>query len=271
MVQIAGVRVGRVSSIDLAGNHVVVNFSIDSGQQIGNATSASIDVLNLLGEKFLNLHPSGSSHLAAGATIPLQRTDSSYDIVKVFTKLSQTTQRTNIPRLQQALDTVSTTMSRSSGPAKATFSGLSRLSESIASRDTEIQSLLRRAHSVSDLLAARRGDLVTLMKSGQQILAELHKRRVAVHALLVNTASLAHQLGGLVDDNQAQIGPMLSSLHQVTQLLVDRETQLRAIFHNMGPYVRILSNVIGTGPWFDAYAANFFALGSGEFQPGYQK
>jgi len=271
MVQIAGVRVGRVSSIDLAGDHVVVHFSLDGGHQVGNDTSASIEVLNLLGEKFLNLHPAGSEHLRAGATIPLRRTDSSYDIVKVFTKLSNTTEHTKIPQLQQALDTVASTMTRSSGSAKATFEGLSRLSESIASRDTEIQSLLRRADDVAGLLAARKGDLVALVKSGQQILSELHRRRVAVHALLVNTTHLAQQLGGLVDDNQAQIGPMLRSLHEVTQLLVDRETQLRAIFHNMGPYVRILSNVIGTGPWFDAYASNFFALGSGEFKPGYNR
>lgn len=61
---------------------------------------------------------------------------------------------------------------------------------------------------------------------------------------------------------------MLESLRDVTQLLVDREKQLRAAIHNLGPYTRILSNIVGTGPWFDAYAANFFGLGTGEFQPG---
>jgi phospholipid/cholesterol/gamma-HCH transport system substrate-binding protein len=54
----------------------------------------------------------------------------------------------------------------------------------------------------------------------------------------------------------------------VTQLLVDREKQMQAAVHNLGPYTRILSNIIGTGPWFDAYAANFFGLGAGEFVPG---
>ena len=270
MVQIAGIRVGRVSGIDLAGDHVVVHFTVDPGHTFGQDTKASIDVLNLLGEKYLDLDPAGSGKLEAGSTIPLDRTDSSYDIVKVFTGLANTTERIDVPQLRQALDVVSGTMNRTSGEARATFTGLSRLSTSIASRDSEIQSLLQRARSVSELLSARKGDVVALIREGDQILQELRTRRAAIHALLVHTRELATQLGGLVDDNQKQIGPMLASLRNVSDLLVQRETQLRAIFHNMGPYTRILSNVIGTGPWFDAYASNFFALPSGEFQPGYK-
>lgn len=268
MVQVAGIPVGRVSGIDLAGDHVVVHFTLDPGTEVGSDTEASIEVLNLLGEKFLNLKPSGSEQLEAGATIPLARTDSSYDIVKVFTELSDTTERIDIPQLQQALTTVAGTMRRSSDEAKLTFDGLSRLSVAIASRDSEIQSLLQRANSVSRLLAARKGDVVQLVKQGDQILQELRNRREAVHALLVGTAQLSKQLGGLVDDNQAQLAPMLKELKGVTKLLLDREEQMRAVVHNLGPYVTILSNIIGTGPWFDAYAANFFGLGSGEFQPG---
>ena len=270
MVQVAGIPVGRISSIDLAGDHVVVHFTLDPGTEVGNDTEASIEVLNLLGEKFLDLKPAGSQHLEAGATIPLDRTDSSYDIVKVFTELSDTTQRIDIPQLQQALTSVAGTMRRSSDEAKLTFDGLSRLSVAIASRDSEIQSLLKRADSVAQLLDDRKGDVVELIKQGDLILEELHNRREAVHALLVGTAELSKQLGGLVDDNQAQLAPMLQQLKQVTQLLIDRESQMRAAIHNLGPYVTILSNIIGTGPWFDAYAANFFGLGTGEFQPGTQ-
>jgi len=268
MVQIAGIRVGRVSSIDLAGDHVVVHFTLNNGQKVGKDSEASIEVLNLLGEKYLNLKPSGGSELEAGSTIPLDRTDSSYDIVKVFTELSDTTERIDIPQLQTALTTVADTMNRSSGEAKATFDGLSRLSTAIASRDSEIQSLLSRAHDVSQLLADRKGDLVALMKDGSQILEELKNRREAIHALLLNTARLSKELGGLIDDNQQQIGPMLRDLHEFTQVLVKRQGQLQASIHNLGPYVSILSNIIGTGPWFDAYAVNLASIGSGEFQPG---
>jgi len=268
MVQVAGIRVGRVSGIDLAGDRVVVHFTLDSGTKVPEDTEASIEVLNLLGEKYLNLKPQGGGELEGGSMIPLARTDSSYDIIKVFTELSDTTERIDIPQMQTALNTVADTMNQSSGEAQAAFDGLSRLSTAIASRDDEIQSLLKRSASVSRLLAERKGDLVALMKDGSQILEELKLRRAAIHSLLVNTAQLSKELGGLVDDNQAQIGPMLKDLHTVTQILVDRQDQLQASINNLGPYVSILSNIIGTGPWFDAYAVNLAALASGEFVPG---
>ncbi len=268
MVQIAGIRVGRVGEIELAEDHVIVHFTMDRGIEFGEDSSATIEVLNLLGEKFVNLRPAGSEQLEADGMIPLDRTHSSYDIVDVFTELSNTTENIKIPQLQEALGTVADTMTRTSDEAALTFEGLSRLSVAIASRDQEIQTLLQRAGSVSRLLAARKGDIVELIKDSDLILQELRRRMGAIHSLLESTASLSRELGGLVDDNQAQIGPMLDSLHDVTQLLVDREEQMRAAIHNLGPYTRILSNIIGTGPWFDAYASNFFALGSGEFQPG---
>jgi phospholipid/cholesterol/gamma-HCH transport system substrate-binding protein len=267
MVQIAGVRVGRVSDIELAEDHVVVHFTIDPGHEFGTESEASVEVLNLLGEKFLNLRPAGGETMKADGVIPVERTDSSYDIVKVFEELSDTTERIDIPQLQTALNTVADTMNRTSDEAEATFTGLSRLSTVIASRDAEIQGLLRRANDVAELLSARKGDLVQLIKDGDLILTELRARRDAVHTLLVNTRQLSDQLGGLIQDNQKDVGPMLQRLQSVTQLLVDRQKDLQASIHNLGPYVDILSNVVGTGPWFDAYASNFLSLATGEFVP----
>ena len=267
MVQIAGVRVGRVSELELDGDRVIAHFTVDAGREFGNESTASVEVLNLLGEKFLNLKPAGGEAMEEDGTIPLERTDASYDIVKVFTRLSDTTEEIKIPQLQRALSAVGTTMNRTSDEADATFDGLSRLSQTIASRDEELGQLLKRARSVTELLAERKGDIVALLKDGDLILQELRKRRAAIHDLLLGTARLSRELGGLVDDNEKQIGPMLRDLHTVTQTLVTRKEQLRNTIDNLGPYTRILSNVIGTGPWFDAYAVNLGALGSGEFTP----
>jgi len=256
MVQIAGVDVGRVSEVELKGSYVIAHFDLDNGVELGDESTAQIEVLNLLGEKFIDLQPKGDRKAAGGSTIPLARTDSSYDIVKVFGELSDTTERIKIPQLQQALDQVASTMDRTSDEAGAVFDGLSRVSRSIASRDAELKRLLARAKSVTRLLADRKGDLVQVIKDGRLVLGELRARREAIHTLLTNTSQLARQLGGLVDDNQKQIGPMLEDLHTVTQTLVRKKDQLQRAIAAFGPYTRILSNIIGTGPWFDAYAVN---------------
>jgi phospholipid/cholesterol/gamma-HCH transport system substrate-binding protein len=52
-------------------------------------------------------------------------------------------------------------------------------------------------------------------------------------------------------------------------MLVDKKDELTATLHQLGPYVEILSNIIGTGPWFDALAINLASIPTGEFVPGF--
>ena len=270
MVQVAGIRVGRVNALQLDGNRVVVDFTVKGDVDLGPETSASVKVLNLLGEKYLQLASSGTGDLPGGSTIPLDRTESGYDIVRVLSDLSTTTEEIDTRRLGKALDTLSGTLDGSSEEIRATFEGVSRLSRTIASRDAQLQSLLDRADSVSTLLADRRGDLTTLMREGDLLLQELRARREAIHALLVNTAELADQLSGMVRENRAQLGPALREVHEVLALLRAKRDEVERLIGAMGPYAEILGNIVGTGPWFDAYVVNLGGL-AGEFKPGVRK
>ena len=60
---------------------------------------------------------------------------------------------------------------------------------------------------------------------------------------------------------------MLEDLERVTDILVRRKDQLQRAVHALGPYTRILSNIIGTGPWFDAFAVNLGTIAT-ENSPG---
>jgi phospholipid/cholesterol/gamma-HCH transport system substrate-binding protein len=64
------------------------------------------------------------------------------------------------------------------------------------------------------------------------------------------------------------MGPALKEVDDLLDLLNSKEKELKATLAAVGPYASILSNIIGTGPWFDAYAVNLAAIPTGEFQPG---
>jgi phospholipid/cholesterol/gamma-HCH transport system substrate-binding protein len=268
MVQVAGIRVGRVDSIKISGDHVTANVNV-KGATLGDKTQASVQVLNLLGEKYLELTPKGSGEMQGGDTIPVSRTNGSYDIVSTLSELTTTTEAINIPKLSQALTTLGDTVNAASPHITSTFNGLSRISQAIASRDEGIQQMLGRADRVTKLLSQRRGDLVTLMKQGELVFKELIARRDEIHSLLVNSERLAVQLRGLATDNQAQIGDALKQLHTALTFLRGREKQLDETLTNLGPYASILINIIGTGPWFDAFVPNLGSIvNPDEFKPG---
>jgi phospholipid/cholesterol/gamma-HCH transport system substrate-binding protein len=267
MVQVAGVQVGRINNIRLSGDYVTVDFDVKDAK-LGKKSRAAVQVLNLLGEKYLEVTPVGSGEMEDGETIPVERTDASYDIVATLGELTTRTEAIDTGTLSEALTTMGDMLSSASPHIQTTFTGLSRISQAIASRDEAIQQLLGRADRVTNLLANRRGDLVKLMKEGDLVFQELIARRDAIHSLLVNANQLAVTLRGIATDNQAQIKSALSELHTAMAFLQARKKQLSETIKNLGPYSSILINIIGTGPWFDAYVPNFVSMGSGEFVPG---
>ncbi|MEZ0580802.1 MCE family protein [Nocardioides sp. MH1] len=268
IVQVGGIRVGRVTAVDLDNDRVVVKFEINGEVDFGPDSKASIEVLNLLGEKYLDVTPVGDGQLEAGDTIPLEHTESAYDIVGVFSDLTTTTEEINTHQLSKALDVVSGTLDDSSPEIAAAFDGIARLSRSVSQRDDELQSLFDSSQQVTKVLKNRSKDIVDLMHHSDLVFKELQKRKAAVHRLLVNARVLADELKGVADDNSEQIGPALKEVDELTAMLVDKKEELKATLHQLGPYVSILSNIIGTGPWFDALAVNLLTIPTGEFVPG---
>ncbi len=266
MVQVAGVKVGRVNDIRITGGHVTVDFDAKD-VVLGSRTTASVQVLNLLGEKYLEVTPEGSGTMKSNSTIPLSRTSAGYDIVSTLSTLTTRTESIDTEQLGQALTTLGETIDAASPEVRGAFTGLSRVSQTLASRDENIEQLLTRAQSVTQLLADRRGDLVTLMKQADLVFKELKKREQALHLLITQATNLGNQLQGLVKDNQAQIRPALTELRESVAFLKDRRKQIRDSLHNLGPYVDVLSNVMGSGPWFDSYLPNMAGLLTGEFVP----
>src|SRR5215471_14724631 len=86
-VRIAGVRVGKVESIELEGDHVKVTFRVKTDSEFGDQTGAAIRVNTLLGAMYLALEPDGKGQLDSGKEIPVERTSSPYDVVKAFSGL----------------------------------------------------------------------------------------------------------------------------------------------------------------------------------------
>ena len=119
------------------------------------------------------------------------------------------------------------------------------------------------------MLEQRSDDIVDLMGHSDLVFKELRSRKAAVHRLLVNARVLAVELRGVAEDNEAQIGPALDEVDELLGVLVDKRDELKATLHQLGPYVEILSNIIGTGPWFDALAINLASIPTGEFVPGF--
>ncbi|WP_267241642.1 MCE family protein [Streptomyces sp. PR69] len=259
-VRIAGVKVGKVDGVGLDGGHVKVTFRIDDeDRKLGSRTGASIRVKTILGAKYLALQPKGEGRLKPGGEIPLKRTVPAYDVVEAFSDLTVTTEQIDKERLAAALDTLSTTFEDAPDEVKASIQGLSKLSRTVASRDEALRTLLDHADGVTGVLAERRKEFSRLVRDGDKLLAEIHARREAIHALLKSSVALSVQLSGLVKDNRQAIGPALKRLNTVVRMLERNQASLDRSVRLLAPYARVFTNTLGNGRWFDSYIQNMVA------------
>ena len=254
-VRVAGVKVGKVTGIDLAGDHVVVQMRV-KGATLGRLTKAEIRIKTVLGRKYVQLDPAGDGTLDPSSEIPVSRTTSPFDIAPAFQKLAGTVGNIDGAQLGKAFSTLADDFRDSPKDVRASLDGLSRLSMTIASRDAQLKLLLQKARGVTGTLAARDHDLVSLLKDSDLIFQEVQARREAIHHLLVSTTTLSEQLVALVQENIATLAPALHSLRSVVTVLRNNQDNLDKSIAQLAPFVRLFANNLGNGRWFDTFVQN---------------
>ena len=255
-VRVAGVRVGKVQSVELAEDHVRVTFKVQKGVDFGKDTGAAIKVKTLLGAMYLGLEPAGRGQLPAGTEIPRRRTTSPYDVVDAFSGLAERSESIDTERLSQSLNTLGALTEDTPEEFRSALGGLSDLSRNIAARDQQLNTLLKNTEKVSTVLGDRSGDIVVLMREGDKLFRALAARRESVHDLLVATSQLSVQLTGLVRDTRQDLKPALDHLGNVVDVLNKNQQNLDNSLRLMAPFYRVFANTLGNGPWFDTYIQN---------------
>lgn len=263
-VQIAGVLVGAVTSVDLAAvGHcgpgtssntacVKVTFTVDSGVHLGAQTTADVKVATLLGTHLLAVTPSGGGGLQDGQ-IPLAQTTVPFNLQDVLNKGAQTLQQIDAKQLATLLNTMTNELTPSTKIVGPALEGVVRLSTVVADRSGQIGDLLKAARSVTTQLSNSSSDLIALMQQTNLVIQEVTDRRQAIHLLLVETARLAQNVNGIIADTKADTGPALTALNGTLAQLRSQDAQLRHVLDVMAPAARYLANATGNGPYLDLF------------------
>lgn len=254
-VQLAGVKVGEVSSIKLEGNKVRVEFKADTGKQnLGRDTTASIKVETALGRRYVELTPRGTGDL--GGSIPLARTSAGYDITRSLEEVTKKVGSTDKTNLSTALNQVSSVAEALPPDLQSSIRGLSRLSESVGSRDEAVRQLLANTGSVTKVLADRNQQLVSLFGDGQNLFAALNTRASTLHNVLVQARQVADALTGIAVDNDPTLKSALDQLNGVLDLLNNNYDNVNQAISGLQHFTNQVGEAVGSGPFFGALLHN---------------
>lgn len=255
-VTVSGIKVGSVSSITLDNGDALVGFTIDGKYALGSDTTAHIRTGTLLGERVLSLDSEGSGTLDPQQVIPATRTSSPYSLTDAVSELTANTRDTDTDSLNQSLDTLSQTLDQIAPQLGPTFDGLSRLSQSLNSRNESLAELLRTAGDVTGIFSERSNQVNSLILNANDLLAVLNERRYNITSLLANISAVSKQLSGVVADNEAELAPALERLNNVTRMLEKNRDNLAKMLPGAAKYYLTQGEIVSNGAYYNALIPN---------------
>jgi phospholipid/cholesterol/gamma-HCH transport system substrate-binding protein len=255
-VTVSGIKVGSVSSIKLDNGDALVGFTIDGKYALGSDTTAHIRTGTLLGERVLALDSDGSGTLDPQQVIPTSRTSSPYSLTDAVSELTANTAGTNTDSLNQSLDTLAQTLDQVAPQLGPTFDGLSRLSQSLNSRNESLAELLRTAGDVTGIFSERSRQVNTLILNANDLLAVVDERRYAITSLLANISAVSRQLTGVVADNEQELAPALERLNTVVAMLERNRDNLAKMLSGAAKYYLTQGEILSNGAYYNALIPN---------------
>ncbi|MGZ8177881.1 MCE family protein [Williamsia sp. SKLECPSW1] len=251
-VRVAGIDVGTVGRMRLAGNRVVIDLQIHHDVPVGAETRADIKLSTLLGARYVDLRPAGPQSPPVHR-IPLSHSAVPYDLQKTIETGQPLVERVDGPGIAAGLDAMTEALRTAPDLAGGAIDAISTLSGVINTRRAQVASLLRNADTVTTMLADNRSSLNTMVTAGGELVGQLVTQRDLVERLLTSVRGAATQLGGLLTENIGKVDPLVAKLESLAQGLSEHQAGLTRLFEQLPPAVRQIANATGNGNYVDVY------------------
>lgn len=238
-VEVLGVKVGTVDKIVPEGDQVRVEMSYDSGRDIPADAKAAVIAPTLVTGRYVQFAPvyTAGPVLDDGAVLGLDRTavPVSFDEEKAQLDALVKEIGPNAMNANGSLsDLLTSTAGALNGRGKSvndTLKGLSAAAATVKDGSPDLFTSIRNLQIFTSALAANDRQIVGFSGQLSSVSGLLNNNKTELDALLNSLATQMEQIRTFVGDNHDKLVSDVSSLQNITQLLVNREDDLAQILH----------------------------------------
>ena len=271
-VRMAGVRVGRVSKIELGGepgsNKARVDFALQNDQKIMANTEASILYQNIVGQRYLDLRlgkVGDSAPLPGGSVIPIERTIPSFDVGTVLNGYEPLF-ATIDPKAADQISQAAVQALSGDTTAWATLVDKSgKLTETIAGRDELLGDMISGMDRLFGTLAQQNGNIDKTISNAQKMVTGLNARRPELVASMGSLSRVVRQLGAVTNEVNPALQALITREPGFAAHLVTIEPQLAFMGANLPKMLKGLARATQDGGYINVYTCDLDLLG---FFPG---
>ncbi|MBY6682960.1 MCE family protein [Rhodococcus sp. BP-316] len=255
-VRVAGVEVGSVGAVDVVDNdHAVVEFDVTDAYTVTESTTATIRYQNLVGDRYLELADTAgdAAPLAAGATIPVDRTSPALDLDRLlggFQPLFSGLDPSTVNRVTGELVDV---FQGQGGTVASVLARLASLTSSLADRDEVIGQLITNLRTTLATLAGRQDEVSLAIDSAQTLVSGLAADTRTWGEALTSIDSSAATIGDLLVDARPPLDTTVDQLQRTAAQLDAGKDTIASITTRLPDTYASLSRLGAYGNFFNYY------------------
>jgi len=221
-VKVMGIDVGVVRSIEVDGDHVRVEMTIDDDVPLPADVEASIVPLSLVGERNIILSPAwqpGDARAKDGDVIPSERTHVPVEPDEALKAVTDLAHAIDPAALAQLVSGGAAALDGHGRDLHDALAGTGDLVALLASQDQTLLSLASNLHALASMLNAREAQLGKLLDDFAAATDVLAEERDAIASFLRALVDLTNQGKALLTQYEVQLPQDLDSLASLTMTI----------------------------------------------------
>jgi phospholipid/cholesterol/gamma-HCH transport system substrate-binding protein len=245
-VRVAGIKVGKVTSVTLHGNRVYLDFAVDDDVHVGDDASVAIKLLTPIGGRYVALTTAGDEALGE-QHIPAERTSLPFEIGDVLEKGTPVLQQVDATTLRATVEEVNRAISGQPDAIRELLDNATSLTAVVAKRSDQLEKGLDISDEYLAAVDNDKAQLAQLFRELGVVTVELGQRRVEV----VQVFNLLRRLFALIHRPVLAyaegIEPSVDAVEQLFNKLVADQSGIDSVITQLQGFIHKLSEAIGLG------------------------
>lgn len=265
-VRVAGVRVGRVDSVRLAGTEAEVRFSIEAAHPVLRGSTLAIRYQNLIGQRYIALVPGAGpgEALPGGSRIPKTATRNALDLTLLlngFQPLFDVLSPADINRLSTSLVRV---LQGEGGSIVGLLREAAQLSTHLADRDEVIGRVITNFGTVLANIGDKDEQVDDLIGQLRRLARAAAADRGQIGESLQALSTLTDTTTALLRDVRPQLRRDLAKLERVTAEYARQEIPFTEAIRGLPGTLRGFARTMQYGSWVNLYTCNLLISRPGQ-------
>ncbi|MDQ1103984.1 phospholipid/cholesterol/gamma-HCH transport system substrate-binding protein [Nocardioides zeae] len=247
-VRVAGVKVGRVETIELGeGNVAEVTFSLREDQPVYEKTLLALRYQNLLGQRYLALSApeDRGAELEPGGTIPLERTSPGFDLTVLLNGFEPLFNVLEPSEVNQLAANIVAVLQGEAGTIESLLQNTAEATQYLASKDEVFGEVLTNLTPVLENLDEQSAQFDATVDQLRDLMTGLAAQRDVFADSIDNLGDLVASTSDLLGEIRAPLASDIQSLQSTAALLAREQERVARTIESLplllGGYGRSMS------------------------------